>query len=284
MRPAWNSFVAIGDSFTEGLDDRRDDGTFRGWADRVAERLAADVPDLRYANLAVRGKLLDQVVDDQIPVAEELRPELITFSAGGNDIIRPRCNPDSVAERFDAALARLVATGADVVIFAGFDTRYVPVLSRIRGRIATFNELMRAIADKHGCYLVDLWAMAPLSDPRSWGRDRLHLTPDGHRRVALRVCEVLGVPVIENWREPLDVALPRPWQHRRQEDLSWARHYLVPFLHNWARGRPTGEGYAPKRPELLPLLERLERRERLDGDAAAAPGVIWPAATRILEG
>ncbi|HEX4360171.1 MAG TPA: SGNH/GDSL hydrolase family protein [Pseudonocardia sp.] len=257
VRPAWTSYVALGDSFTEGLDDRRDDGTPRGWADRVAERLALDVPDFRYANLAVRGKWLDQIVADQIPVAEQLRPDLITFSAGGNDIIRPRCSPDAVAERFDAALGRVMAIGADVVVFAGFDTRRVPVLSRIRGRIATFNELLRMIADKHGCRLVDLWAMEPLSDPRSWGRDRLHLTTDGHRRVALRTLEVLGVPVTEDWREPLSAEVPRPWQYRRQEDLSWARDYLVPFLKDWARGRQTGEGYAPKHTELLPYAQAL---------------------------
>ena len=79
----WNSFIAIGDSFTEGLDDWRPDGTPRGWADRVAEHLAADRPGFRYANLAVRGKLLDQIVDDQVPVAERLAPDLITFSAAG---------------------------------------------------------------------------------------------------------------------------------------------------------------------------------------------------------
>ena len=255
MRHLWTSYVALGDSFSEGLDDWRDDGSPRGWADRLAERLAADAPDVRYANLAVRGKLLDQVVAEQVPVAEQLRPDLITFAAGGNDIIRPRCCPDSVAERFDAALARLVATGADVVVFAGFDTRRMPVLSRIRGRIATFNELLRAIADHHGCRVVDLWAMAPLTDPRAWGRDRLHLSSDGHRRVALRTCEVLGVPVAEDWREPYPAAAPHPWQRRRQEDLSWARHYLLPFLRDWARGRQVGDGLLPKRPELLPYLE-----------------------------
>jgi hypothetical protein len=68
---------------------------------------------------------------------------------------------------------------------------------------------------------------------------------------------VLGVPVTENWREPLSAAIPRPWQNRRQEDLSWARDYLVPFLRDWARGRQTGDGYAPKRPELLPYVEAL---------------------------
>lgn len=251
----WSSFVALGDSFTEGLDDLRADGTPRGWADRVAERLARDMPGFRYANLAVRGKLLDQVVADQVPIAERLRPDLITFSAGGNDILRPQCSPDSVAERFDAALGRLVATGADVVVFAGFDTRSVPVLRRIRGRIATFNELLRGVAENHRCRLVDLWAMAPLSDPRAWGADRLHLTPDAHRRVALRTCEVLGVPVTEDWREPWPEAIAEPWQRRRHEDLRWARTYLMPFLYGRMRGRATGDGFFPKRPELAPYAQ-----------------------------
>ncbi len=107
-----NSYVAIGgDSFTEGgLDDLWDDGSPRGWADRTAERLAAGRPDFTYANLAVRGKLLDQVVEDQIPVAERMKPDLITFCAGGNDIIGIRCDTDELVARFDAALARLVAT------------------------------------------------------------------------------------------------------------------------------------------------------------------------------
>jgi lysophospholipase L1-like esterase len=101
----WHTFVAIGDSFTEGLDDWRPDGTPRGWADRVAERLAVDEPGFRYANLAVRGKVLDQIVEDQIPVAERLRPDLVAFCAGGNDIIRFSCDTDDLARRFDAALA-----------------------------------------------------------------------------------------------------------------------------------------------------------------------------------
>ncbi len=258
MQPAWTSFVAIGDSFTEGLDDLRDDGTPRGWADRVASRLDRNVEDFRYANLAVRGKLLDQVVADQVPVAEQLRPDLITFSAGGNDIIRPQCNPDAVAERFEAALARLVDTGADVVIFIGFDTRRVPVLRRIRGRIATYNELLRGIADRHGCRVVDLWAMVPLSDPRVWGADRLHLTSDGHRRVALRTLEVLGIEVTEDWRDPIPATEPHPWVRRRQEDVVWAKQYALPYLYGRARGRATGDGFLPKRPELAPYRVTVE--------------------------
>lgn len=63
------TYVAIGDSFTEGLNDPYpgEDDVFRGWADRLAEHIAEVNPGLRYANLAVRGKLVRQIVDDQVP-------------------------------------------------------------------------------------------------------------------------------------------------------------------------------------------------------------------------
>lgn len=248
------SLVAIGDSFTEGLDDWRPDGTPRGWADRVAEQLGARQPGFRYANLAVRGKLLDQIVSDQLPVAERLRPDLIAFCAGGNDIIRFSCDSDDLARRFDAALERVTATGAQVLVFTGFDLgRMHPLIRRLRGRVACFNELMRASAERYGSLVVDLWGMSPLADPRAWGRDRLHLTPDAHHRVALRVLETLGEPVVEDWRTPLPAAEPTPWRDRQREDLLWMRDFVAPYVRRRLQGHRTGDGFEPKRPELLPL-------------------------------
>ena len=87
--PGIDTFVAIGDSFTEGLNDPAPGGGFRGWADLVAGALAAQRPGLfRYANLAIRGKLLGQVVAEQVPRAVELAPDLVSLAAGGNDILR----------------------------------------------------------------------------------------------------------------------------------------------------------------------------------------------------
>jgi lysophospholipase L1-like esterase len=265
---SFTSFVAIGDSFTEGLDDWRPDGTPRGWADRVAEQLGASRPGFRYANLAVRGKLLDQIVEDQLSVAERLHPDLVTFCAGGNDIIRFSCDTDDLARRFDAALERVTATGAQVLVFTGFDLgRMHPILRRLRGRVACYNELMRASAERHGSTVVDLWGMTPLADPRSWGRDRLHLTAEGHRRVALRVLETLGEPVTEDWRTPLPAAVPTPWRDRQREDLAWMREFVMPYVRRRLRGHATGDGYRPKRPELLPLESPLRSSTLSSGSA-----------------
>ena len=95
-RASWRRYIALGDSFTEGLSDPDPGrpGEFRGWADRLAEHLAAATDgDVEYANLAIRGLLLQQVLEDQVPVALEAEPDLVSLIAGGNDLLRPgaRC-------------------------------------------------------------------------------------------------------------------------------------------------------------------------------------------------
>ncbi|MFC4560889.1 SGNH/GDSL hydrolase family protein [Nocardiopsis mangrovi] len=253
------SYVALGDSFTEGMDDPYPDGAgtprvrYRGWADRLAEHLADTGTEVRYANLAVRGKLIRQIIEDQLPRAVELRPDLVTFCAGGNDILRPGGDPDLVARVFEGALRRLTATGATVVVFTGADTVSQPVMRHLRGRIATYNMHVRAIADRYGCPVVDLWGMAALHDPRAWSEDRLHMSAEGHRRLALRACEVLGVPAEGEWDEPWP-ALPAPdWRLARQADLHWAREFLVPWIGRRLTGRSSGDGRTAKRPDLEPL-------------------------------
>jgi lysophospholipase L1-like esterase len=253
------TFVALGDSFTEGLDDPRDDQHgYRGWADRFAEKLAAQQPGLRYANLAVRGKMLRQVAEEQVPQAIAMSPDLVSIAAGGNDLLRLHSDPDPLAQLFDEVIRTLLMAGCQVVIFTGFDPRF-PVLRLLRGKVAAYNMHLRAIADRHGCQVVDLWGMSVLRDPRAWSADRLHLTPDAHRRVALRACEVLGVSVDEDWREPWPEAENvassgrRAWLAARRMDLHWARVHAAPWVARRVRGISSGDGVDPKRPELLPL-------------------------------
>lgn len=254
MHGAWRTFVAIGDSFTEGVGDPDPiTGIERGWADRVARILARDTPDLRYANLAIRGQLLDPVVATQLPEAVRMAPDLVSVCAAGNDLLRPSADPDTLAERLEGAVATLRATGADVVVFTGFNTRASPLLNLIGRRLAAMNAHIREIADRRGAYLVDLWVMAPLSDPRARTEDRLHLNPDGHARVADRTCEVLGIPPAGDWRRPWPEAAPTSWGDRRAGDVRWAREHLWPWVQRRMQGRSTGDDRAPKRPEPIPV-------------------------------
>lgn len=255
-----SSWVAIGDSFTEGVGDEAPEGGYLGWADRLAETLAARDPDFRYANLAVRGKLLREVIDEQIPVVTQVKPDLVTLCAGGNDLIVPGSDVDQLADEFERAVITLRTAGCEVVVFTGPDPRKQPVVRRVRGKVAIYNAHVRAIADRHDASVVDLWAMPVLVDLRSWSDDRLHFSSEGHRRIALRTAEVLGVPVTEDWREPLPPEPAMPWIRLRQADLAWTRMYLLPWVRRQLRGESTGDGIRPKRPELQPIAERANGR------------------------
>ncbi|MFI2369208.1 SGNH/GDSL hydrolase family protein [Streptomyces sp. NPDC018833] len=252
---AFGSYAAIGDSFTEGVGDPGPDGTYVGWADRFAVLLADLMPEntFRYANLAVRGRLLDQIVEEQVPRAKELAPDLVTFCAGGNDIIRPGSDPDDVAERFERAVADLTSSVGTVMVTTGFDTRDVPVLRHLRGKIATYTAHVRAIADRHDCPVLDLWSLRSVQDRRAWDADRLHLSPEGHTRVALRAAQVLGLDVPADPDQPWPPLPPRGALEVRRDDINWAREYLVPWIGRRLRGESSGDHVAAKRPDLLPL-------------------------------
>lgn len=254
----WSRYVAIGDSFTEGIGDPEPslpDG-HRGWADRVAEVLARDVDDFAYANLAIRGKLIAQIVAEQVEPALDLRPDLITISAGGNDVIRPGTDPDVTAARMEDAISRLSRDRATIVMFTGADVGFSPVFRGIRGKVAIYNENLRAIAARYDCIVADLWSLTEIQDTRMWSADRLHFNPLGHHTVARMVLDALAV---ENDLEPLK---PEPiplstWRQARASDLVWAREYLVPWVVRRIRHQSSGDFVTAKRP----LAERYMRSD-----------------------
>jgi lysophospholipase L1-like esterase len=254
MSGPWTSFVALGDSFTEGLDDIGSDGGVAGWADRLAASLADRTPGFRYANLAIRGLGLEAVVRDQVPAAVAMAPDLVSIAAGGNDVLRPRFDLPGLGRRMDGAIADLTATGATVLVFAGFDPGpRLPFGTTLAGRAAAYNALVRESAIRHDAVLVDMWAMTELADPRMWSIDRLHLSSLGHRHVCGAVLQALGQQPPADWPVILE---PTPALSRtaaRRADLLWGREYLLPWIGRRVRGRSSGDGQEPKRPALDPV-------------------------------
>lgn len=252
--PVFHRYVALGDSFTEGVGDHdpsRPNGV-RGWADRVAAVLATRTDDFGYANLAIRGRKLRQVVDEQLQQALDLGPDLVTLYAGGNDILRPKVDVDGIVAHYAEAVGRLTATGARVVLFTGFDLGFAPLFRHLRGRVAVYNELVREVADDHGATLVDYWRMREYRDPRLWDDDRMHMSSAGHRRMAIAVLDTLGVP--HGLTTPAFEALPglTPRQ-RRSADLAWARTHARPWVQRRLRGTSSGDDLSPRHPHLGPV-------------------------------
>ncbi|MCA2212767.1 SGNH/GDSL hydrolase family protein [Jidongwangia harbinensis] len=263
---AWRSFVAMGDSFTEGMDDPYPDGTYRGWADLVAARLAVDAgPDFGYANLAIRGRLLGQVLDEQLDATVAMRPDLVSFAAGGNDVLRRRVDAAGLADRLDPVIGRLRKSGADVIMFCFADVSgHLPGHRIIGPRAAALSDAVRRVADTHGAYLVDLFADRTFRHRTMWSEDRLHLSPAGHRRVAAHVLTALGVGVEEDWLLVPPAPAPTPWLLARGADLRWAGRYLAPWLRRRLAGASSGDLVTAKRPALSPVHDgsRAEPRPR----------------------
>jgi lysophospholipase L1-like esterase len=250
------TFVALGDSFTEGLEDEIGPaGRHRGWADRVAAELAHTQGSLRYANLAVRGRLLDQVVAAQLPVALELAPDLVSFHAGPNDLLRPRADVPALLARYDAAVATLAGAGTRTILFTVVErTGTGRTADRLAARFRAFNVGVRATAGRHGAVLVDLAAVPVLRDRRLWHEDRLHLAPEGHARVAAAVLEALGVKRSDWWRSELPGSARASRAAALVADARWVRVHLLPWIGRRIRGVSSGDRIAAKHAELVDVI------------------------------
>ncbi|WP_405765579.1 SGNH/GDSL hydrolase family protein [Streptomyces sp. NBC_01538] len=239
---SYTSLVAVGDSFTEGMSDRLPDGTYRGWADLLAARMAARTPGFRYANLAVRGKLIAQITAEQVPVAVALEPDVITLVGGLNDTLRPKCDMGRVRGLLEEAVEQLAPACKQLVLMRS-PGRQGPVFDRFRPRVEELFTCVDDLASRHGALVVDLYGAPSLGDPRLWDVDRLHLTGEGHRRVAEAVWQTLGYEAEDpEWRTPVPATAPPGWGTRRVEDARFARQYLLPWIGRRLTGRSSGDG------------------------------------------
>jgi lysophospholipase L1-like esterase len=251
---AFQRYVAVGDSFTEGLNDELGaDGRHRGWADRFAANLDAIHPGLLYANLAVRGKLIGEVVDEQVPEAIDLKPDLVTFAAGVNDALRRNFDLDASTEQLAQGIGALRQTGATVVVFAfGDPSRRSRVMGTVSERLREYNAATRRVAEHSGAVVVDFWGAAVFDDDEFWSTDRLHLSPAGHALAARAALSALGLDD-ETWRTPRASVRPPTPLVRATGNVKWAGGHFLPWIGRRLRGVSSGDGVTAKRPILEPV-------------------------------
>lgn len=245
----FHRFVAIGDSFTEGLCDYRANESLRGWADRVARELAAFSPELQYANLAVRGRKLGSIAAEQVDAALDLQPELVSIGAGANDIIRLATDVSSLNRLMSATLGRLTDSGAQVSAFTGFDPRVrIPGTQRHGERAEKYNDAIRRAADRYGATVVDLWDLPRLYEDMMWAPDRLHLSSAGHQLIACAFLDALNVS------HSLDTPVSEPdiGPPSARETARWITRDVLPWAYRGIRGQSSGDGREPKYPSLIP--------------------------------
>jgi lysophospholipase L1-like esterase len=249
----YNRFVVCGDSYSEGMTDEMVDGHYRGWADRVADGLAKKSATFTYANLAVRGKLLPQVIEDQLEIALSFvtGPDtLISFHAGANDALRPGFDQVLAKQRYQSAVRTLAASGATIMLFTVLeDTGNSGRGSKLwQERFAAFNNGVREVAAEVGAILLDANQERFFSDRRFLAFDRLHLNSLGHSRSADAILEKLGYEFDPGWRTPLPPAKPTPWIKERAIGVIWFVTFALPWIIRRLRGRSSGDGRVCKYP------------------------------------
>jgi lysophospholipase L1-like esterase len=248
-------YVAIGDSTSEGLDDPDGHGGYRGWANRLAERLAALQGSLLYANLAVRGLTTRQIRETQLAAALAMRPDLATVVAGTNDVLRRHFDPIGFGADLEAMQRALVEAGATVLTFTLPDLTPVMPFARVLGRrVFVLNDAIRAACTHSGAILCDFAAHAVASDPRLWADDRLHANSAGHARIAEALAYHLGLPGADpTWSDPLP-PLPRATLAGAVgAEVAWLRRHLLPWVWRHMQGKSSGDGLSAKRPRLEPF-------------------------------
>jgi lysophospholipase L1-like esterase len=256
MPELYQRYVAIGDSQTEGIGDGDDATGYRGFADRLAARLADLNPELRYANLAIRGKLAGEVHAEQLAPALDLRPDVATVVAGLNDVLRPRFDVDAVAGHLEAMFASLTKAGATVgtVTFPNV-AKIAPLTRPLLPRVLALNARIREAAARHDVRVVEAFEVPVTTDARIWSADRIHANPVGHQLIADSMAHALALPdADDSWTHPLPELPSPPRLTVIRTELVWLSGFLGPWLGRRLRGISSGTGRTAKRPELTRFL------------------------------
>jgi lysophospholipase L1-like esterase len=242
-------YVAIGDSFTEGVGDERPDGSVRGWADLVAQGLAdATGTPVQYANLAIRGRLLARIINEQLETALALNPTLVTFNGGGNDMLRPGTDIPWIVDQTEQALRRVIAAGAEPVLLAGANpTIGIPRGAQVKLKGDELTAAATKLAARLGVRMCDNWSDPVLARREFWSPDRLHLAPAGHHRVASNVLRTLGYSHPTDWVIDAD-PLPVP---TRRDQVRYTREHVLPWIGRRLTGRSSGDGRTAKYAEWV---------------------------------
>jgi lysophospholipase L1-like esterase len=251
----YSRYVAIGDSQTEGLWDGNDAVGFQGFADRLAALIDSLHPGLQYANLAIRGKLVADVLTEQVPPALAMRPDLITVCVGMNDVIQPGRSFARALINLEYVYAALAASGATVVTTTFPNVaQFLPLGRLVSGRLARINDAIRAAADKYDFRLVDLYSAASMRDLDTWDVDRVHASTKGHMLFAAAAAEALNLPGSNHdWAEANGSPTRLPFKSRTYGQLRWTQEKLMPWVWRRMRGMSSADGRVPKRPTLEPL-------------------------------
>lgn len=183
LKPSPTRRIAIiGDSITAGYGGG---DTTTKWPAILRDRHGLDVQDLsrigETAGSATKN-LRDNPVDASIVVVE----------IGGNDLLG-RTTPEGFAMALDTLLTAVCKSGRQVVMF---ELPLPPLYER-------FGRIQRDLAARHGVALIPKRVLLSVIEDSAATIDTIHLTQDGHERMAAVVWSILE-PVMPVDQHPVE--------------------------------------------------------------------------------
>ena len=202
----WRCFVALGDSFTEGIGDRVEGVPLLSWPDWLARAIRAQQGELAYHNLARHGLRTAQIRDEQLARALAYRPDLASVIAGANDVLGLGWDAARFRDDLTALVTALGDAGATVITATMANFAAVAggngggrSYRRLHDRIEAANAIIRAISREHSTVFVDFWPLTATLGRAAWSADDLHPNALGYRAIAEHIAAALaarsGVPL-----------------------------------------------------------------------------------------
>ncbi|OOZ81190.1 lipase [Bacillus cereus] len=191
----WKRFVAIGDSFTEGIGDEVEGIALKSWVDHFVQ---LSVNDIEYANFAKRGLVTKEIRSQQLEKALAFKPDLVSLIAGANDVLKGRWNLQTYKNDMEFMIDKLSKTGADIMIanLPDFTVR-LPLASEkkqvIKEQLLEANEVIFSLSREYKLHHVDFWNHHVVNDNTLWSTDFIHPNSKGYVKVAELIFNSLPV-------------------------------------------------------------------------------------------
>ena len=249
----YRSYVAIGDSLSEGLGDFTFsiDRRHNGWTDRLACILSKEAQDSNYefhfANLALRGSKLEKIMRDQVAKALELQPDLVTVMAGSNDLLARYDSLPRLRAIFREGLLELLAGGCDVVVANTINPLHLRVFQPLRYRAERFSEMISEVAQELEIPVLDIYGIKDFSELMFWAEDMVHFSGHGHIAVANRAAKLLDLRYRFPELDPIELT---PVTRSLLETALWVKRDVIPFFQRKLKGVTSGDGLDPKHNKL----------------------------------
>lgn len=243
----YRSYVALGDSLTEGLGDSSfaEDRNGKGWADRLATLLSCEAANANenfdYANLGLRGSSSLAILTAQLEAALALKPDLVTIMTGANDLVRLPWRRKMIDHMLRGAISRLYDAGTHVVLVNTVRPTHLTLAKAMITRSEMMSNLIAKVAGEFGAPVVDIHAIPEFGRLDYWAGDLVHFSHRGHVAVTNRVAETLQLEL----RDQTDVE-PGAAHMSAREFVRWFGFDVLPFWMRRLRGVTAGTFLEPK--------------------------------------